>query len=194
MTLSFLTMCSSIENNTNYIYIHIDHKLRPSSSEEALKTKSILKKFGIKLNIIEWTGKKKLKNMQEQARLRRYEYLFKKCKQHKINTILTAHHRDDLYENFFMRLLRGSGLNGLISFKKKYSKIKKSENIKIFRPLLNFPKSDLVFVAKNIFGEYIEDPSNSNDYFLRAHVRKILNNLDFNKNKNNFDKSLAYLL
>ena len=69
----------------------------------------------------------KLKNIQEQARLKRYELLFKKCKNYKLNKILTAHHKDDLYENFFMRLLRGSGLNGLISFKKKYSKLKKAE-------------------------------------------------------------------
>ena len=33
----------------------------------------------------------------------------------KIDTILTAHHTGDLIENFFIRLLRGAGLKGLIS-------------------------------------------------------------------------------
>ena len=36
-----------------------------------------------------------------------------------INNILIGHHQDDLFENFFIRILRGSGLKGLISLDKK---------------------------------------------------------------------------
>ena len=39
-----------------------------------------------------------------------------KCKKSNIKTILTGHHQNDIYETFFIRLLRGSGTEGLSSF------------------------------------------------------------------------------
>ena len=52
-----------------------------------------------------------------------------------------GHHLEDLYENFFIRLSRGSGLNGLLSF----YEIEKITNgsIKILRPLINNNKKDM---------------------------------------------------
>ena len=64
-------------------------------------------------------GKKPTKNIQSIARKKRYELLFSSCKKFKINNILIGHHQDDLFENFFIRILRGSGLKGLVSFDKK---------------------------------------------------------------------------
>ncbi len=193
MALAFLTKCISMEKNKSNIYFHIDHKLRKKSNDEALIVKKTLKKFGINLSILKWVKNGKLNNIQERARLKRYGLLFKKCKDYKINKILTAHHKDDLYENFFIRLIRGSGLNGLISFKKKYSKLQIKEKILIFRPLLKFSKNELLYIAQNTFGIYIEDPSNNDLNYLRVYIRNILNNLNFNKNKKNFDKSLSNL-
>ena len=40
------------------------------------------------------------------------------CKKKKINAILTAHNLEDQVETFFIRLSRGSGLDGLSSMKK----------------------------------------------------------------------------
>ena len=193
MALTFLTKCLSIEMGTNNIYIHIDHKLRKESAKEALFLKKTLKKFGISLGILSWIKKKRLKNIQEQARLKRYELLFKKCKKYKLNKILTAHHKDDLYENFFIRLLRGSGLNGLISFKNKYSTLQINKKVLIFRPLLDFSKHELAYISENTFGDYIEDPSNNDDNYLRVYVRNILSNFKFNKKNKNFDISLSNL-
>jgi len=193
MALAFLTKCLSIERGTSNVYFHIDHKLRKESKKEALFIKKILKKFDVNLNILKWVKNNNLNNIQEQARLKRYELLFKKCKNHKLNKILTAHHKDDLYENFFIRLLRGSGLNGLISFKKKYSKLKINEKILIFRPLLNFSKNELIYISENTFVNYIKDPSNLDNKYLRVYVRNILNNFKFNKKNKNFDTSLSNL-
>ena len=69
-------------------------------------------------------GKKLTKNVQALARTKRYELLFSMCKKFKINNILLGHHQDDLFENFFIRMSRGSGLKGSISFKQNF-KIKK---------------------------------------------------------------------
>tara|TARA_Y100001970_G_scaffold245629_1_gene312810 strand:- start:234 stop:797 length:564 start_codon:yes stop_codon:yes gene_type:complete len=70
-------------------------------------------------------------------------------------------------------MLRGSGLNGMISFDER------SENnkINIIRPLLKFSKKDLLFISKKVFNEYIEDPSNENKIFQRVRIRNLIKKL-----------------
>ena len=58
--------------------------------------------------------------------------MINKAKKLKINNILLGHHKDDFIENFFIRILRGSGLNGMISFDQKTN----LQNINLFRPLI----------------------------------------------------------
>tara|TARA_B100001939_G_scaffold26590_1_gene21472 strand:- start:714 stop:1760 length:1047 start_codon:yes stop_codon:yes gene_type:complete len=194
MALAFLTKCLSLDTKKKYIFCHVDHRLRKSSKNEAKETKKKLKEFAINLNVLKWIGSKKSSNIQEQARLKRYELLFKKSKRYKINKILTAHHKGDLYENFIMRLLRGSGLKGLISFKNKFSKINKYEKFIILRPLLKFSKNDLKYIAENTFGSYINDPSNNDSNFLRVYIRKILESIKLKeKNIRNIDLSFTNL-
>ena len=88
-----------------------------------------------------------------------------------------------MIENFFIRLLRGSGLKGLVSFDKNVSDYK---DIKIVRPFLSTPKKELININKKTFGFFVDDPSNNSDRFLRIRIRKLLVNLD--KEGLNFDK------
>ena len=71
------------------------------------------------MKILTWNGRKPTNNIQSVARDKRYGLLIKECKKFKINNILLGHHLGDVFENFFIRILRGSGLNGLISLDKK---------------------------------------------------------------------------
>ena len=70
----------------------------------------MLRKSFINSEILTWKGAKPSTNIQSLARKKRYELLVLKCYQLDINNILLDHHQDDLFENFFIRLLRGSGL------------------------------------------------------------------------------------
>ena len=102
-----------------------------------------------------------------------------------------------MIENFFIRLLRGSGLKGLISFSKVKSKVNFDDKICILRPLIDIPKKDLAYISNNTFNFNVTDPYNSDDKFLRVRVRKLISNLEedgltFNKFKlsmNNLSKS-----
>ena len=87
--------------------------------------------------------------------------------------ILLGHHQEDLFENFFIRILRGSGLIGLISLSKKT----KLRDVTILRPLINQKKEDLVFISKKVFNFYVEDPTNNDEKFQRVRIRKLLNGL-----------------
>ncbi len=174
LALTFLSKIYSIKNSLNPKYIIIDHKLRKNSTSEVKYIKNRLKKFSIKLDILTWNGAKPKKNIQSVARGKRYELLFKTATKYNCRNILLGHHLDDLFENFFIRILRGSGLNGLVSLDKKT----KNNNINIIRPLLDFSKKDLILISNSIFGTYIKDPSNEDDQFKRVKVRNFLKQLE----------------
>ena len=94
--------------------------------------------------------------------------IIKECQKNNIKHIIFGHHLEDKLENFIIRLTRGSGLRGLVSFDKKSL----MGDISIERPLLNFKKNDLVFIASYIFKDFISDPSNENQDFKRVRIRK----------------------
>jgi len=170
LSLAFLTKCYSIKNSVNFSYALVDHKLRKNSSLEARKVVQILKKIGINCKILVWKGRKPNSNIQKIARNNRYRLLVKECNRFDAKTILLGHQMNDLHENFFLRMTRGSGLKGLTSLgvNSEFS------NIKLLRPLIDIPKKDLEKLASIVFKNFIKDPSNKNDEFARIRIRKIL--------------------
>ena len=170
LALAFLAKIYSIKNNINPRFLIVDHKLRKESSVEAKYVKKLLKKYLISAEILTWKGKKPSQNIQAIARNKRYELLFERCKKLKINNILLGHHQNDLFENFFIRILRGSGLKGLISLDKS-SKVR---NINLLRPLLDQDKFNLEFLSKYVFNSYVKDPSNKEEKYQRTKVRKFI--------------------
>ena len=173
LALSFLSKLYAIKNSLKVKYFIVDHKLRKNSTKETKFVKRLTKKIDINLSVLTWTGKKPTTNIQSIARKKRYNLLINQAKKLKINYILLGHHIDDLYENFFIRILRGSGLNGMVSF----DKISKEQNINLIRPLLNFSKEDLENITKKVFSTYINDSSNMSDKFKRVKIRNFIKNL-----------------
>ena len=173
LALAFLTKVYALKNRLKPKFIIVDHKLRQESTREAKKVKNLLKKYSIDLEILTWKGKKPKTNIQSLARKKRYQLLIDKCHKLKIKNVLIAHHQDDLFENFFIRISRGSGLKGLTSFDEKTE----YNNIQILRPLLDQKKEDLLFISKNIFKFYIEDPYNKDQKFQRIKIRKSMEEL-----------------
>ena len=170
LSLAFLAKCYSIINSVKFNYALVDHKLRKHSSFEADKVVKLLKNFDINCKILVWKGKKPKSNIQKIARDNRYNLLVKECKRLRGNTILLGHQLNDLHENFFLRMSRGSGLKGLSSLGKN-SKLSK---INLLRPLIDVPKKDLEKLSLLVFENFIKDPSNSNEDFARVRIRKIL--------------------
>ena len=185
LALAFLAKVYSIKNKLAIKFFIVDHKLRKESTDEAKKVKKLLKGLNINSEILSWNGKKPKKNIQSIARKKRYELLFSKCKKYKINNLLLGHHLDDLYENFFIRIVRGSGLKGLASLEKK-NQINK---INLIRPLLVFDKSDLIFISEHVFNFFIVDPSNKDFKYTRVRIRNFIDELK----KEGFDKNKLFL-
>ena len=173
MALAFLSKVYSIKKGLKVKVFVVDHKLRAESTKEAKIVKKNLDKISITTEILTWRGKKPIKNIQSIARTERYKLLFKQCDKLKTKYLLLGHHQDDLFENFFIRILRGSGLKGLISL----DKIDYSNNKKLFRPLIYQKKEDLIYLSKKVFDFYVQDPSNKEDKYLRIKIRKLIEEL-----------------
>ena len=122
LSLAFLAKCYALKHKVNIKCFIVDHRLRKESSIEAKTVKKILKKINLNCKILIWKGKKPTKNIQSLAREKRYSLLVDHCKKNNINNLLVGHHLDDLSENFLIRIVRGSGLNGLVSLDKRSKK------------------------------------------------------------------------
>tara|TARA_B100000941_G_scaffold286866_1_gene261101 strand:+ start:582 stop:1610 length:1029 start_codon:yes stop_codon:yes gene_type:complete len=173
LALAYLSKVYSIKNGLKVKFLTVDHKLRPESTLEANLVKRILKKNFISSKILTWNSRKSIKITQSLARKKRLELLFAECDKLRIKNILLGHHLDDLFENFFIRLLRGSGLKGLISLDKKT----KFKNKNLLRPLLDFQKKDLIFLSKKVFNFYVKDPTNEDNSYKRIRIRKLMSEL-----------------
>ncbi len=170
MALVILAYEWAKNNNIKIVAITIDHGLRKESVTEALKVGKWLKKYNIQHVIIKWEGLKPPSNIQANARIARYRLMQKYCQEHNIKSLAIAHTIDDVAENFLIRLIRGSGLDGLTGIN--------SENnlfgIRLIRPCLTFYRAELREYLKEIRQEWVEDSSNQNDKFARVKVRKLI--------------------
>ena len=175
LCLSYFGKIYKSEFNNKIHFLIVNHKLRSESKKEALKVKKILENKGIKSKILNWNGKIPKSNIQKNARNIRYSLISNYCFKNKIKYLLTAHHMDDQIENFFIRLFRGSGLTGLSSMSETFNY---SDDLKIIRPLLDCKKIDLKYITLKYFKNYIKDPSNENEKFLRIKIRKQRKNLE----------------
>ena len=101
--------------------------------------------------------------VQARARDLRYHWFREVLESNNYDTILTAHHADDQLETFFMRLIRGSGLEGLGGIQDK--------NDILVRPLLPFHKAEILAYAKEQKLNWREDVSNSSTKYLRNAIR-----------------------
>ncbi len=169
MALAGLSSILISEKKYKVFFALVDHGIRKNSSKEAKQVKKLLKKNNIRLEILK-NKKRIVKNIQKNAREVRYELLSKFCKKNRIKYLITAHHQDDQIETFFIRLSRGSGVEGLSSMSEK---TKLQLGINLVRPFLDSNKKELSYIAKKVFGKTFKDPTNTNQKFLRTNVRNL---------------------
>ena len=155
-----------------------NHNLRSESINEALLVKKACKKLKCDFLKIDWK-KKPNTAIMEKARTARYSEISNICKQFGIKTLFLGHHADDIAETVSMRLLKSSDIEGLCPI----FKVRQLFNIKLFRPLLEIKKNQILELNQIYKISFIQDTSNYNKKYLRARVRKILANEIELKNK-----------
>ena len=158
------------ECGVKIVAITVDHKLRAESTSEAKYVGKIMQNIGIEHHILTWEGEKPDTGIEEAARIARYNLLKNYCFANGIQSLMVAHHQLDQAETFFMRLQRGSGLDGLCGM----SPVSYYEGLRILRPFLQIPPQKLKDFLNKRKIAWIEDSSNRNEDFLRVKIRNFL--------------------
>lgn len=141
------------------VVAHYNHGIREDSSHDLIHVQQVAKKYG--LEFFAEAGKLGPNADEALARTKRYEFLNSIKEKTNSKAIITAHHQDDLLETAVINLLRGTNRRGLSSM---YSK-------EIIRPLLNYPKQDLVTYATTHKLSWREDSTNQDTKYLRNYIR-----------------------
>jgi tRNA(Ile)-lysidine synthase len=151
----------------------VDHGLRAESADEAAMVARVCARLGVPHVVLaaRMTGSA---NIQAAARERRYALLEDWAKAAGLACLLTAHHLDDQAETLLMRLQRGSGLAGLAGIRAV-----RESSVRIIRPLLGWRRAELARIAEEAGLEPARDPSNQDERFDRARLRRRLAEADW---------------
>lgn len=130
-----------------------------------------------KLIRLDTYSKKYTSNFEQEARIYRYTEFSKINRKNNFKGTLIAHHEDDLLVTYLMQKEKKAGVN--------YFGLKEENtiyNVKIYRPLLNISRKEIIDYLKENNVPYYDDITNYNLNRTRNYFReKILPNIDKNK-------------
>ena len=157
------------EYKLRLVCAHFNHGLREEADYEEKFIKDICEGLGIRFISEKKDVNKFFKgdSLEQTARNLRLDFILKCSRQTKIKKVAFAHHKDDLIETVLMRLIRGSGLNGLRGFLPK----SKFKSVTLIRPMVELTKKEIVDWLEIRKISYCVDKSNFEDKFLRNRIR-----------------------
>jgi len=140
----------------------VDHGLRPEAGLELDGAQTLSQQLGVpfsrtKIHVSHGS------NLQARARSERYDALRVAAQEAGAEWIATAHHADDRAETVLMRLLRGSGPQGLGVLPPCFGNL--------LRPMIRARKSDVRLHLERHLIQHFEDPSNADRRYLRSRIR-----------------------
>ncbi len=141
---------------------HVNYRLRgkDSDADETLVRERV-SLYHLPLSVLH--PRVTTSSSEERLRDIRYRFLEKVRMQTKSDAIIVAHHQDDQAETFLLRLLRGSGMQGLSAMKPQQGYV--------IRPFLGVTREEILHYVQNRKLSYRIDQSNRDVRFLRNRVR-----------------------
>ena len=156
------------EIGADVVCLHVNHKLRPEADTETDYVVDVCKQLNIPYQVFYWNAEKPQNGLEAAAREARYKMMTDYCHENSIEYLLTAHQSDDQIETFLMNLSRGSGLYGLSGMMQESER----DGIKILRPLLEVPRSEIKQYCDDNNIKYYTDSMNSDEHYTRVKMRK----------------------
>ncbi len=168
--LKFLKLIEK-EYKLSIFVSHYDHKIRKESLEDAIFVYNLCKEWKIPFfystaPVPLYARREKL-SLEMAGRELRYRLWYRLAREHNFQKIVLAHHLDDLAEEIFMRLIRGTGRRGLTGIPIKRDNL-------IVRPFLCVSKEEIKAFALEHNLKWREDVTNQDLRFLRNKIRHIL--------------------
>ena len=155
------------------IVAHLNHQLRGEESDE---DESFVRDLADRLNLPVFTeriavaerAKAEKRNLEAMAREVRYDFLLRVAEARGANIVFTAHTLDDQAETILMRLIRGSGAEGLRGV---HQVIALNDGVKLIRPMLGIMRAEVIEHCEHYGLRFRSDSSNFLADFTRNRVR-----------------------
>jgi tRNA(Ile)-lysidine synthase len=162
------------------VVAHFNHALRGKDSDKDEEfVRKLSGKLGLKFESGKWKAKRSAttnaankENLEQAARDARYEFLGNIAVKYQAYGVLTGHTMDDQAETFLLRLIRGSGTDGLGAMK-PVRELNRDKKVLLIRPLVNWARrtgtEEFCRLEKV---KYRNDPMNRDQAFLRVRIRR----------------------
>lgn len=149
------------------VLAHLNHLHRKEAIEDEKLVKETAEKLGLKFysrsSSMDDLAKKLKISSEDAGRRLRYEFFDELARNFSDSKIAVAHNKDDQAETVLMRIIRGTGLDGLRAMDYK------SGNI--IRPILNIRKSEILSYLDTNNISYAIDLTNFENDYTRNKVR-----------------------
>ncbi|MGE0267258.1 MAG: tRNA lysidine(34) synthetase TilS [Candidatus Omnitrophota bacterium] len=148
---------------------HYNHQLRPSARRDQTFVENLCTSMNLGCSV----GKsltlknKKTGSIEEAARLERIDFFLQVKKKTKFHLVALAHTQDELAETILMRIIRGSGLQGL----RAIQPVSHINELKIIHPFLERSKKEILKYLEQSKIAFKTDPTNRQLKFFRNKIR-----------------------
>ena len=155
---------------------HLDHGLRAEAGRaDAEFVRAFAESIGVPASVgradAEAFRRERRLSLEDAARRLRYEFLSEVALESDADAVALAHTADDQAETVLMRILRGTGLDGLGAMSPFASAVWGGRRVNLFRPLLEIGKVEtLAYCADNALNPRIDETNASAD-MTRNRVR-----------------------
>lgn len=142
------------------VVAHVDHGIRPESADDEAFVRSLAERHGMQYVSVQLNLRADAS--EELARDERYRWLEEQRLALSAESIVTAHHQDDVLETMIINLQRGTGWRGLCSLRSRPGRT---------RPMLEWNKAQVVAYALDHGLTWREDSTNDTPQYLRNRIR-----------------------
>lgn len=167
--------------------VHVDHKLRAGSAEDAAYVRSVAEGHGLRAMIltvdVPALAQAEGRGVEEAARLGRYRAIRDALgtRPGASGVVATGHTRDDVVETVLLHILRGSGrsgLGGMAEWETFGARAlgegvtdEEDRRLLVVRPLTEVDRAETVAYCEARGIRYLTDETNADPTFLRNRVR-----------------------
>ena len=157
-----LNLFTRLDMNLNLKVAHLNHNIRVEADDDEKLVRIIAEKYGLDF-VTKKIVRPKKGNLEEELRIERRQFLEQTAAEAKADWIALAHNANDQAETFFLNVLRGSGPAGLAGMR--------VSDGKIVRPLLTFPRQDILAYGEENNLTWHEDKTNEDTRYKRNFIR-----------------------
>lgn len=152
---------------------HLDHGLRGEAGRrDAAAAAALARRLGVPFVAGRAEARERASgSLEAAARAVRYRFLVDAADARGAARIATGHTASDQAETVLLRLLRGTGLDGLAAIPAERAAASGRPDLRVVRPLLDLTRADVLAYLGARGLPWVEDASNDDPRFLRNRLR-----------------------